>query len=109
MTNFFARMFVSVATVLFWSKPLADFEKQLAEVGDAKDKGLIRPTLILPALLNDGRKTNTYWSGEASIMKEAMGVTNFVSRASMADLCLKLGERVASGEEVPQWVGITNS
>jgi hypothetical protein len=25
-----------------------------------------------------------------------------------ADLCLKLREKVASGEEVPQWVGITN-
>jgi len=47
-------------------------------------------------------------TGEATIMKDAMGVTNFVCRASMADLCLKLGEKVASGEEVPQWVGITN-
>jgi hypothetical protein len=37
-----------------------------------------------------------------------MGVTNFVSRESMADLCLRLGEKAASGEEVPQWVGITN-
>ena len=26
----------------------------------------------------------------------------------MADLCLKLGEGVESGEEVPQWVGITH-
>jgi hypothetical protein len=49
--GFFSRMFVSVATALFWSKPLTDFEKQLAEVE---------------------------------------------------------GEKVASGEEAPQWVGITN-
>jgi len=41
-------------------------------------------------------------------MKDAMGVTNFVSRASMADLCLKLGKKAASGEKVPQWVGVTN-
>jgi len=108
ITGFFARMFVSVATALFWTKPLTDFEKQLAEVEEAKDKGLIRPTLILPPILNDCEKTNTYRSGEASMIKDAMGVTNFVSRASMADLCLKLGERVASGEELPQWIGITN-
>jgi hypothetical protein len=109
ITGFFARIFVSVATVLFWSKPLIDFEKQLAEVEEAKEKGLIRPTLILPPILNDREKTDTYRSGEARMMKDAMGVTNFVSRACMADLCLKLGEKVASGEEVPQWVGITNS
>jgi len=102
ITGFFARMFVSVATALFWSKPLNDFVKQLAEVEEAKDKGLIRP------MLNDGEKTNTYRSGEASMMKDAMGVTKFVSRASMADLCLKLGEKMASGEELPQWVGIIN-
>jgi hypothetical protein len=41
-------------------------------------------------------------------MKAAMGVTNSVSRAFMADLCLKLGEKAASGEKVPQWIGITN-
>lgn len=108
ITGFFARMFVSVATTLFWSKPLTDFRKQLAEVEEAKEKGLIRPTLILPPILNDGEKTSTYRSGEASMMKDAMDVTNFVSRASIADLCLKLGEKVASGKEVPQWVGITN-
>jgi putative NADH-flavin reductase len=108
ITGFFARMFVSVATALFWSKPKTDFEKQLAEVEEAKDKGLIRPTLILPPILYDGEKTSTYRSGEASMMKNAMGVTKFVSRASMADLCLKLGEKAAWGGEVPQWVGITN-
>jgi hypothetical protein len=37
-----------------------------------------------------------------------MGVTNFVSMASMADLYLRLGVEAASGEEVPQWVGIAN-
>lgn len=107
ITGFFPRMFVSVVTALFWSKPAADFEKQLAEVEEAKDKGLIRPTLILPPILSNGDKTNSYRSGEASMMKDVMGVTKFVSRASMVDLCLKLGEKVASGEAVPQWVGIT--
>ena len=33
-------------------------------------------------------------------MKDAVGVINFVSRASMVDLCLKWGE--AAGEEVPR-------
>jgi hypothetical protein len=108
ITGFFARMLVNVAKTLFWSKPFADFEKQLTEVEEAKNEGLIRPTLILPPLLNNGEKTDIYLSGEASTMKDAMGVTNFVSRASMADLCLRLGEKVASGQEVPQWVGITN-
>jgi hypothetical protein len=93
---------------LFWSKPFADFEKQLAEIEEAKNQGLIRPILILPPMLNNSEKAVSYLSGEAGTMKDAMGVTNFVSRASMADLCLRLGEKAASGEEVPQWVGITN-
>jgi hypothetical protein len=108
ITGIFARLFVSVAKTLFWSRPLADFEKQLAELAQAKDRGLIRPTLVLPPLLNDGVRTNTYLAGEAHTMKAVMGVTNFVSRASMADLCLKLGENVASGEQLPQWVALTN-
>ena len=106
--GFFARTFVGVATTLFWSKPLADFQKQLTEIEQAKNEGLLRPILILPPILNNGKKTDTYLSGEARTIKDKMGVTNFVSRASTADLCLRLGEKVASGEEVPQWVGITN-
>jgi hypothetical protein len=62
----------------------------------------------LPPLLNNREKTDTYLSGEASTIKDSMGVTRFVSRVSMADLCLRVGEKAASGEEVPQWVGITN-
>jgi hypothetical protein len=108
ITGLFARLFVYVATTLFWSKPLADFKMQLAEIEEAKNEGLIRATLILPPILNNGKKTNTYLSGEASTMKDAMAVTNFVSRASMANLCLKLGEKAGAGEAVPQWVGITN-
>jgi hypothetical protein len=108
ITGFFARTFVGIAKTLFWSKPLADFEKQLAEIEEAKNEGVIRPTLILPPLLNNGEKTDIYLSGEAGTMKDAMRVTNFVSRASMADLCLRLGEKAASGEQMPQWVGITN-
>jgi len=104
----FPRMLVGIAKALFWSKPFVDFEKQLAEVEEAKNEGLVRPTLILPPILSNGEKTDNYLSGEANAMKDAMSVTNFVSRASMADLCLKLGEKAASGEEVPQWVGITN-
>jgi len=108
ITGFFARTFVGIATTLFWSKPLADFQKQLAEIEEARNEGLIRPILILPPMLNNREKTDTYLSGEASTIKDTMGVTNFVSRASMADLCLRLGEKAAAGEEVPQWVGITN-
>jgi hypothetical protein len=108
ISGFCARTFVGVAKSLFWSKPHADFEKQLAEIEEARNEGLIRPILILPPLLNNREKTDTYLSGEASTIKKSMSVTNFVSRASMADLCLRLGEKAASGEEVPQWVGITN-
>ena len=53
-------------------------------------------------------KTDIYLSGEASTMKDTMGAANFMGRASMADLCLRLGEKTASGEQAPQWVGITN-
>ena len=108
ITGFFTRTLVGIAKTLFWSKPHADFEKQLAEIEEARNEGLIRPILILPPLLNNREKTDTYLSGEASTIKDAMSVTSFVSRASMADLCLRLGEKAASGEEVPQWVGITN-
>jgi hypothetical protein len=108
ITGFFARTFVGIATNLFWSKPFADFQKQLAEIEEARNEGLIQPILILPPILTNGKKTDTYLSGEASTIKDSMGVANFVSRASVADLCLRLGEKAASGEEVPQWVGITN-
>jgi putative NADH-flavin reductase len=104
----FARLVVQAAKTLFWSKPYADFIKQLAEIEDAKAEGLIRPTLVLPPILSNGERTSTYLSGEAGMMKDVMAVTGSVSRASMADLCLKLGERAAAGEAVPQWVAITN-
>jgi hypothetical protein len=92
-------LFVAVAKALLWSKPLADFQKQLAEVAEAKGWGFIRPTLVLPPMLNNSEKTDTYLAGEASTMKDAMGVTNFVSRTSMADLCLKLGGKGRVGGE----------
>jgi len=68
--RFFARAFVDIATTLFWSKPLADFEKQLAEIEAARNEGLIRPILILPTLLNNREKTDIYLSGEASAIKD---------------------------------------
>jgi len=48
----------------------ADFEKQLAEVKEAADKRLIRPTLILPPILNEGENTNTYLSGLSTDSKQ---------------------------------------
>ena len=108
VTSFSARVFVRVLTTLFWSKARADFDKQLTDVKTAKDAGLVQPTHILPAILTNGRKRKDYQSAEASLIKNTMGVTRFVSRASLADLCLKLGEKTATGEQVPEWVGITN-
>ena len=46
---------------------------------------LIRPTLILPPMLNNGEKTNSYLSGEASAMKNAMSAINFVNRAGESE------------------------
>ena len=103
-----ARIFVRVLTALFWAKVSVDFNKQLTEFKKAKDAGLVRPTLILPPILTNGRTRRDYQSGEASLMKDTMGVTKFVSRASVADLYLKLGEKAAMGQQVPEWVGITN-
>ena len=108
VTRSSARMFVRVLTTLFWSKASADFNKQLTEVKAAKDARLVRPTLILPAILTNGGQRRDYLSAEASLMKDLMGVTRFVSRASLADLYLKLGEQAAMGGQVPEWVGITN-
>jgi hypothetical protein len=79
------------------------FQKQLAEIEKAKNEGLIRPVLILPPLLNNGEKTDTYRWGEATTMKDKMGLTNFVSRASLADLCLRLGEKAAA--KIKLWYG----
>jgi hypothetical protein len=78
-------MFVHFAKVLLWSKSLNDFKKQLAEVEEAKGMELIRPTLILPPMLNNGEKTNSYLSGEASAMKNAMSAINFVNRAGKSE------------------------
>lgn len=69
ITGSFARTSVGIANTLFWSKPLADFEKQLAEIEEARNEGLIRPILILPPLLNNSEKTDTYLLGEASTIK----------------------------------------
>lgn len=99
--------FVGMATTSFWSKPFADFEKQLAEIEEAWTEGLTRPILILPPLLNNREKTGLP-VGRGQYDQRYDGRANFVSRACMADLCLRLGEKAASGEEVPQWVGITN-
>lgn len=102
------RIFVRLLTALFWAKVSADFNKQLTEIQKAKDAGLVRPILILPPILTNGRRRKDYQSAEASLMKNTMGFTRFVSRASVADLCLKLGEKAAMDEQVPEWVGITN-
>jgi len=72
ITGFLARTFVDIAKTLFWSKPLADFEKQLAEIEEARNEGLIRSILILPPLLNNGEKTDTYLSGDANTIKDTM-------------------------------------
>jgi hypothetical protein len=70
--------------------------------------GIIIPIIILPPILNNREKSNSYLSGDASAMRNVMGITNTVSRASIADLCLKLGENVVSGHKIPQWIAITN-
>src|SRR5262249_1975597 len=92
LVGFFSRSLLGAAQTCFWRRPFGDFQTQLAEVEQAKNEGLIRPIIILPPILTSGPKTNTYLSGEASAMKDVMGVTSSVSRESVADLCLKLGE-----------------
>src|SRR5260370_26169940 len=93
ITGFFTRTLVGIAKTLFWSKPHADFEKQFAEIEEPRNERLIRPILILPPLLNNRNKTHTSLPAHSSTIKDAMGVTSFVSRASMADLCLTLGAK----------------
>jgi hypothetical protein len=102
----FSRWIVGVAKRSFWAKPFADFERQLADIEGAP--GIIIPIIILPPILNNREKSNSYLSGDASAMRNVMGITNTVSRASIADLCLKLGENVVSGHKIPQWIAITN-
>lgn len=103
------RAFVDIITRLFWSKPFADLEKQVLDLQAAKVEGLIEPILILPPILTNGKKMPDYHFGEARMMKGFMRMPGFVSRASLADLCLKIGEKAASGTEVPQWIGVINS
>lgn len=104
----FGRLVVAAGKSFLWAKPFADFEKQLTEVETARVEGLIRPIIVMPPILTGGARTSDYLAGEAQAMKDAMRVTKTISRASMADLCLKLGERAASGEALPQWVAVTN-
>ena len=98
---------MSIALTLY-SKPSEDFGRQLAEIESAKTSGIIAPTLIMPPLLTNGKRTDKYLSGDIEEFKDNMSVTNTISRADMADLCLKLGEKVVAGEKIPQWVAIRN-
>jgi hypothetical protein len=103
------RTLVGIAKRTFWAGPFADFEAQLAMVDEATAREFIRPTIILPPILTNGPKSDTYLSGEAHLMKDVMGITRSAARASIADLALKLGETAASGGHVPAWVAICES
>ncbi len=81
--NSAVRILVRVLTALFWAKVSADFNKQLTEIQKAKDAGLVRPILILPPILTNGRRRRDYQSGEANLIRHTMGFTRFVSQASV--------------------------
>jgi hypothetical protein len=99
-------MLVSTAKHTFRAKQSADFSRQFADLDAAHAEGLIQPVIILRPILTNGAKTKTYLSGDAHAMKDVMCVTSVIARASITDLALKLAERAASGERVPEWAGI---
>ncbi|WP_224028337.1 NAD(P)-dependent oxidoreductase [Paraburkholderia caribensis] len=102
------RTVVSTARSTFWARPYADFELQFASVDLAERKGLIRPTILLPPILTQGPKSDDYVSGEPHTVNQRMRMTSSISRASLADLCVRLAERAAR-ETVPRWIAVVNA
>ncbi len=84
ITGFFARMFVSVATALFWSKPLNDFKKQLAEVEEASPvtgtpttAGKHRQATSRPGITSRRPKSPSRWtSARPATPRPACSVTS---------------------------------
>jgi putative NADH-flavin reductase len=102
------RTMVSVAKSTFWSRPYADFENQFERLDFAERQGLIRPTILLPPMLKQGPISDNYAYGEPETLKQRMRVTSTISRASLADLCVRLAERAAE-KPVPRWIAIVDT
>ncbi|WP_176053130.1 NAD(P)-dependent oxidoreductase [Paraburkholderia caribensis] len=108
ITGFLLRAVVSIAKSTFWAKPYADFERQFADIERAEQRALIRPTILLPPMLTQGPKSATYAYGEPDAMRYRMHAASSISRASLADLCVRLSER-ATEEVTPRWVAIVET
>lgn len=108
VSGFLMRTLVSIARSTFWSRPYADFERQFIDLEIAEGKGLVRPTILLPAMLTQGQKSDTYAWGAPDAIKHRMRVTSYISRASLADLCLRLAERAAD-EPPSRWIAIAEA
>lgn len=101
------RSVIYIAKSTFWSRPYADFERQFESIDRAEREGLIRPTILLPPMLKQGPKSDTYVCGEPGAMKQRIRITSSISRASLADLVVHLAER-AIEEPVPRWIAIVD-
>jgi len=69
-----------------------------------------KPDVVYVMLASESAPFTATSTGTHSVLLALRGfeaVCAAAPSASMADLCLKLGERAATGEAVPQWVGIT--
>jgi putative NADH-flavin reductase len=102
------RTVVSIAKSTFWSKPYADFERQFMDIELAEKKALIRPTILIPPVLTQGPKTDTYVWGEPDAVKHRIGLASSISRASLADLCVRLAERAAE-QPASRWIAIAEA
>jgi hypothetical protein len=108
ITGLLLKAVVSIAKSTFWAKPYADFERQFADIDLGEQRELIRPTILLPPMLTQGPKSDTYAYGEPDAMRYRMRAASSISRASLADLCVRLSERAAE-EVMPRWVAIVET
>ena len=107
LLRWYERAFVSFAASTFYAPVLRDAVLTAAELEAPTAAGVILPTQLMPPLLTNGALTTTYQYGDAlTVMKDKMHSFDTVSRASLANIALLLGEQAVAGAELPKYVAV---
>ena len=105
--RWYERAVILTAVKTFYAPMARDAALMLSELDAAAADGLIQPILLMPPLLTRGKRTSTYEFGDAlTEMSGKMHVFDSVSRDSMADLALSLGEKAVTGQPIPKFVAL---
>lgn len=105
--RWYERAFVSLAVNTFYAPVARDFTRTVALLEAATADGLIQSIQLMPPLLTNGALTATYEYGDAlGAMKGKMHTFDSVSRASMANVAMLVGEKVAAGQTVPGYIAL---